>query len=133
FVDVTSQGELIAAHHLGRKVGQVLDVRLLPRQPGEQIIEAVLLLANRQWAEVAVDLACLEKATHARDERARDRRCLRWGRGGDGGHAAARILRLVTPYVSEFPVDIGRRGHLISRYIVIARQKQEDFPNVVTS
>ena len=69
-------------------------IRLLPREPAEQIIEVVVVLADRQWAEVAVDLACLEKAAHARDERARDRRCLRRGRGGDDGHAAARILGL---------------------------------------
>src|ERR1700686_5926399 len=82
------QGELVAAHDLAGQIGQVLDVRLVAGDPAEQVVEVVVVLPDRQRAEISVDLAGFEEGSHALHEGGRNRRCLRWGRGGDGGHAA---------------------------------------------
>src|SRR5206468_12030630 len=88
-VDVARESQLVLADDLGGHLRKVADIGLLALQPGEQVVEVMVVLANRQLTEVAVDLAGLEESTHAFDEGRRDRRCLRGGRGGDGGHAAA--------------------------------------------
>src|ERR1700730_2242261 len=82
------QCELVAAHHLAGQIGQVLDVRLVAGDPAEQVVEVVVVLPDRQRAEISVDLARFEEGSHALHEGGRNRRCLRRGRGGDGGHAA---------------------------------------------
>src|ERR1700736_4549321 len=105
------KGELVAAHHLGGQVRQVPDIRLLLAEPAEQVVEVMVVLTDREWAEIAIDLAGFEEAAHTTNESRGDRWCLRWGRGGDGGHAAGRILRL------GFELDSSDSWPILSRYI----------------
>src|SRR5438067_10841516 len=86
---MTREPQLVLAHDLGGELGKVVDVGLFAVQPGEQVVEVVVVLANRELTQIAVDLARFEEPAHAFHKRRRDGRCLRGGRGGDGGHAAA--------------------------------------------